>query len=269
MTTIISNLIDFLKNYTNNYSITGIIRLVIDLLMSGFCIYLVIHFFMIYTKRKVVIMTILSGLLLIILIIVFNLQIMLGIYKWGLIIFGAALVVYYAPEIRSFLNTIGRNKMAKSYVTDQNSKDALINTLITTVDYLSKRSIGAIITIEKEHSLNAYIDKAIKLDSLVSFELLITIFSPGTALHDGAVIIRGTMMMCASAFLPSSDKADIPKNYGSRHRAAIGISEVSDAFTIVVSEETGFISTTIDGTITSDITLENLRISLNQNIIVK
>lgn len=269
MTSIINNIGDFIKNYTNSYSITGVIRLVIDLLMAGFCVYLVIRFFMFHTKRNVVIITISSSLFLLLLIIIFDLRIMILLYKWGLIIFGAALVVYYAPEIRNFFNSIGRNKLAKSYVSDEDSKEALINTIVTTVDYLSRRSIGALITIEKEHSLNAYIDKAIKLESLISFELLITIFSPGTALHDGAVIIRGTMMMCASAFLPSSDKADIPKNYGSRHRAAIGISEVSDAFTIVVSEETGLISTTIDGTITSDITLENLRISLNQNIIVK
>ena len=147
-------------------------------------------------------------------------------------------IVYYAPEIRAYLGDIVRSRTTKSFASDEVAKEQLINTLVTTVDYLSKRSIGALITIEKEHSLNTYIEKAIRLESAISFELLSTIFLPGTPLHDGAVIIRGTTLMCAGAFLPSSDKADIPKNLGSRHRAAIGISEVSDAFTIVVSEET-------------------------------
>ena len=117
--------------------------------------------------------------------------------------------------------------------------------------------------------MNSFIDKAVKLDAIVSYELLNTIFFPNTALHDGAVIIRGNHIVCASAFLPSSDKNDIPQQYGSRHRAAIGISEVSDAFTIVVSEETGQIATTIGGTITGNVSLESLRVSLGQHIIVR
>jgi diadenylate cyclase len=92
---------------------------------------------------------------------------------------------------------------------------------------------------------------------------------PGTALHDGAVIIRGKQIMSAAAFYPSTDKNDIPKNFGSRHRAAIGISEVTDAFTIVVSEETGKIAITMDGNLTPNVSLESLRVLLRQNIIVE
>ena len=154
-------------------------------------------------------------------------------------------------------------------LNSEEKKDRLINTLISTVSYLSRRSIGAIITIEKDNSLNAYIEKAIYLDAEVSFELFSTIFTPGTPLHDGAVIVRGNRAMCAGAFFPSSDKYDIPKSLGSRHRAALGISEVSDAFTIVVSEQTGNISTTIDGVININISLDDLRMSLKQNILLR
>lgn len=179
------------------------------------------------------------------------------------------LIVYYVPEIKNIVNPGTKSKASKQFLSNEETKEELINTLIKTVDHLSSRRVGAIITIEKEHTLNTYIEKGVKLDAIVSFELLDTIFHPNTALHDGAVIIRGNQVMCASAFYPSSDKNDIPQQYGSRHRAAIGISEVSDAFTIVVSEETGQLATTIGGTITGNVALDSLRMSLEQHIIVR
>lgn len=174
-----------------------------------------------------------------------------------------------SSELRHGMRSSYTSKVTKQYITSQDSKTELINTLIKTVEYFSSRKIGAIITIEEENNLNMYIQKAVRLDAEVTFELLETIFHPNTALHDGAVIIRGNRIMCASAFYTPSDKFDIPQHYGSRHRAAIGISEDSDAFTLVVSEETGSISTTIGGTITSNLSSEALRQSLNQHIIVK
>lgn len=187
----------------------------------------------------------------------------------ALCIFVLMVIVYFVPEIKNILNTGAKVKASKQFLSNEETKNELINTLIKTIEHLSSRKIGAIITIEKEHNLNSFIDKAVKLDAIVSYELLNTIFFPNTALHDGAVIIRGNHIVCASAFLPSSDKNDIPQQYGSRHRAAIGISEVSDAFTIVVSEETGQIATTIGGTITGNVSLESLRVSLGQHIIVR
>ena len=174
-----------------------------------------------------------------------------------------------ASHLKSIVNVNQKTKNNKNIGFNEEAKEELIETLIQTVEHLSARSIGAIITIEKEHSLNAYVDQAIRIDAVVSYELLNTIFFPNTALHDGAVIIRGNKIICASAYYPSCNKTDIPQSYGSRHRAAIGISEVSDAFTIVVSEETGKIATTIGGTITGGISLESLRASLTQHIIVK
>ena len=136
------------------------------------------------------------------------------------------------------------------------------------VAHLSERQIGAIMTIEREDSLNTYIAKGTTLDSEVTSELLETIFLPGTPLHDGAVIIREDRIMSAGSFYPTSETTKISKNLGSRHRAALGISEVSDAFTIVVSEETGNVSITAEGSLTL-VTLEGLRSFLKENIIIK
>ena len=157
----------------------------------------------------------------------------------------------------------------KQFITTEERKKELIDTLIRTASHLSNRKVGAIITIEKEHNLNSLIEGSVKLDAEVTFELLETIFHPNTRLHDGAVIIRGDRIMCASAFYQPSQKKDIPQHYGSRHRAAIGISEQSDAFTIVVSEETGQIAVTIGGTITGNVSLDDLRTALNQQLIVR
>lgn len=148
-------------------------------------------------------------------------------------------------------------------------KKKLIDTLIKSVEFLGNRKVGAIITIEKEHTIDNLIEGAVKLDSEVTFELLATIFYSGTALHDGAVIISGNRIKYASAFFQPTQKKDVPQHYGSRHRAAIGISEQCDAYTIVVSEETGQIAVTIDGTITGNVSLETLRMGLDQNLIVK
>lgn len=216
---------------------------------------------------------ILLGLLTYIILFTIAYLLKLLILEWvlyiSLVMIFIMLVVYFAPEIKVMLNTKVKIKAPKQFLTNKETKEELINTLVKTVSHLSSRKVGAIITIEKEHTLNVYIDKAIRLDAIVTFELLDTIFHPNTALHDGAVIIRGNQIMCAGAFYPSSDKSDIPQQYGSRHRAAIGISEVTDAFTIVVSEETGHVATTIGGTITGNVTIEMLRLSLNQHIIVQ
>ena len=171
------------------------------------------------------------------------------------------------PKGRGYSKSSG--KQNKQFITTEERKKELIDTLIRTASHLSNRKVGAIITIEKEHNLNSLIEGSVKLDAEVTFELLETIFHPNTRLHDGAVIIRGDRIMCASAFYQPSQKKDIPQHYGSRHRAAIGISEQSDAFTIVVSEETGQIAVTIGGTITGNVSLDDLRTALNQQLIVR
>lgn len=189
-----------------------------------------------------------------------------------LIIFAVIICLFsvlIASHLKSLVNTKQKQKNQKNFVFNQETKEELIDALLKSVEHLSARKIGAIITLEKQNSLNSFVTRGVQMDSIVTSELLNTIFFPNTALHDGAVIIRGNRIVCASVYYPPCEKTDIPQSYGTRHRAAIGISEKTDAFTIVVSEETGKISVTIAGTITSGISLENLKVSLIQHIIVQ
>lgn len=198
----------------------------------------------------------------------------LEILKFGLIFSGVLICTNFLVlsnkdtkyNTRNYVQTV---KTPKSTLTDEDEKEKLIDTLIAATAYLSSRKIGAIITIEKTQNLNTYIEKGVRLDAEVTVELLKTIFFPNTALHDGAVIIRGNRIMCAGTFYTPSDKPDINSELGSRHRAAIGISEDSDAFTVIVSEESGKISTTLGGTITQGLSEEALRLSLDNHIIIQ
>ena len=241
----------------------------VDIAIAAIVVVLVAILLFRHVKKKVIILGLIGYVALFTAAYILDLILLKIILYASLIILGIMAIVYYVPDLRNILNNTARVKVSKQFLTNEETKEELINTIIKTVDHLSSRRIGAIITIEKEHSLNTYISKGVKLNAVVSFELLDTIFHPNTALHDGAVIIRGNQVMCANAFYPSSDKADIPQQYGSRHRAAIGISEVTDAFTIVVSEETGQIATTIGGTITGNISIDGLKVSLSQHIIVQ
>ena len=139
-----------------------------------------------------------------------------------------------------------RNKTPKSKQNTGIDKKQLYKIINTTVSMLSTAKIGAIITFEKKNSLDDYIKQGVKVDAPVSSELLTTIFYPGTTLHDGAVVIRGTNIEAASVYYTPTVKA-LGGKYGARHRASLGISEVCDAVTVVVSEETGRISLAVDG----------------------
>ena len=138
--------------------------------------------------------------------------------------------------------------------------------LLKSVDYLSSKRIGALITFEKTNSLDEYISTAYPINAQLNHELLSTIFFPSTPLHDGAVIVRMNHIICAGAYFPPTERLNIPKSMGSRHRAAIGISEVTDALTIVVSEETGKISVAVDGYLDYDISKESLLLYLEKHM---
>lgn len=156
------------------------------------------------------------------------------------------IVIIFAPDIRRSVSDL-RSKDKKSHEALTSSSAETKNAIIEAVLYLSARQIGALITVEKNLSLDQYSDKAIQLNADVSKELLIQIFTPNTPLHDGAVIIRGNRVRCAGAYYVLAQQKIEDKTTGSRHRAGIGISEVSDALTIIVSEETGGISLAIEG----------------------
>jgi diadenylate cyclase len=152
--------------------------------------------------------------------------------------------------------------IAKNSKKPQLINNELASALAESVSYLSRRKIGALITVEKKIRLTDIVDQSLLLNADVSKELITSIFMPNTPLHDGAIIIRDNKIICAKAYFPSSEKTDLPMNYGTRHRAALGISEQSDAFTIVVSEETGRVSVTIDGKMEYNVTKEGLNLYL-------
>jgi diadenylate cyclase len=157
------------------------------------------------------------------------------------------LIIIFQPELRGALEQIGINAVKGS---DNKDKVSLIDSLCQSVEYLAKRRIGALIVIEQDVKLDQFLTSATIMDSKLSFELLNTIFVPTTPLHDGAVIIREENIYCAGAYLPLTTREDVSKELGTRHRAAIGASEITDGIVLVVSEETGIMSLARNGRIT-------------------
>lgn len=157
-------------------------------------------------------------------------------------------MIVAAPDIRLTLESLWKESIRKDALVmgGERTKNEIIKACVQ----LSKEQIGALITIEKHNTLDQYAKQAITLNSEVSSELLINIFTPNTPLHDGAVIVRGDKIICAAAYFVLSSNESFEKTTGSRHRAALVISEITDSLTVVVSEETGSISVAINGVMT-------------------
>lgn len=257
-------ILEMIKSYTNDYSIIGFIRLALDILLVIAVILLVLKIMRTRAHGYRVLLVILGAILIYIISYIFQLKMFLEVldyvFFWGL----GALLIVYSSEIRHFLDYFFTPVKLNATFATKEEKQEIISILASTAEFLSRRRVGALITIEREDSLNTYIDKAILINGNVTQELLTTIFTPGTAVHDGAVIIRKNKIMCAAAYYPSTDRYDVPKSLGTRHRAAIGISEKSDSLTIVVSEETGYISIAIDGIININLSLERLEEMLDR-----
>ncbi len=169
-----------------------------------------------------------------------------------------AFLIVFQNELRRGLTRIGQNPVFKLFLKEEK----LVDEIVKTVQGLSKKRVGALIAIEKEISLKQFAESGILLDSVVSFELLSTIFIPQTPLHDGAVIIRGTRIESAGCLFPLSNNPRISKALGTRHRAALGLSEDTDALVVVVSEETGTVSVAESGQFRRGVELSDLRKSL-------
>lgn len=162
-------------------------------------------------------------------------------------------VIIFAPEIRAGLERFGRSTHVFVQRQVQSDEEKLVEALLKSVAYMSPRKIGALIAIEQTQTLQEIINTGIPLNAEISSQLLINIFIPNTPLHDGAVVIADNKIAVASAYLPLSESMTISKEFGTRHRAAIGLSENSDAITIVVSEETGGISVARKGQFMHDL----------------
>jgi len=178
-----------------------------------------------------------------------------------------AIAILFQPELRRALETLGRGKIftRSNYLYADTDFELMLDELIKAVQVLVKKRLGALIVLERETGLNELVETGIFIDGQVTAELLINIFLPRSPLHDGAVIIRGNRMIAAGCYLPLTENPNLSTELGTRHRAALGVSEQSDAVAIVVSEETGVVSITNNGKLTrylDEKTLKQLLINL-------
>ena len=235
----------------------------LDILIVAFLIYRFIR-----ALRGTKIMTLVQGVVLFILVKLISdfigfttiSYLMNQVINYGAI----AAVVIFAPELRSALETFGRTPQHFLQNKEVSSDEKLVQAYVKAVKYMSPRKIGALVVVQRVRTLQEYISTGIPLDAKISAELLINIFIPNTPLHDGAVIIKEDRIAVTSAYLPLTEDTGISKEFGTRHRAAIGLSEVSDALTFVVSEETGGISITYNGVFKHDLTLEEFESELRR-----
>ena len=186
------------------------------------------------------------------------------VMKWGVL----AILVIFQPELRRALEQLGRGKLfSRGNSPEENQQERLVEEILKACTYMAKRRIGALITIEKGNALGDYIETGIPLQSYISSELLINIFIPNTPLHDGAVILQNNQVAAAACYLPLSESPFISKELGTRHRAAIGMSEVTDSVTIVVSEETGGISMTKNGELYRELNQDAFKAMLTNELV--
>ena len=160
------------------------------------------------------------------------------------------IVILFHPELRRALIRIGQNPLIGRLLK---SEISVTSEIVDAAIILSKNKIGGLIAVERDVGLGTFIERGIKIEGQLSSELIVTIFWPGTPLHDGAVVVRGSEVVAAGCLFPLTEKADFGIPVGTRHRAAIGITEQSDAVCVVVSEETGGISVAVEGQITHDL----------------
>lgn len=181
------------------------------------------------------------------------------IIQWG----PMAIIVIFQPEIRNILEQLGRSQLlGRHKVLTVDERERMVYEIMNAVDYLRRERIGALIVLERDISLGNYIDKAKKLYADLSSDLLISIFYNGNPLHDGGVIIQGDRITCAGAVFPTSSSQKINRRLGTRHRAALGLAEETDAICIVVSEETGRISVALKGELLYNLTIDDTRMLL-------
>lgn len=247
--------------------ILTILRNVIDICL----VWLVLYYVLKNIRNNVKMTLLFKGL--IILLVIKILADLLDLYTIGLlleyvIMWGPlALIIIFQPEIRNTLEQLGRTQLLGRHKTlTISEREKMVSEIVNAVEYLKKNRIGALIVIERDYSLREYIERAKKIYAEISSDLLISIFFPNNPLHDGGVIIQGDKITSAGVIFPTSIDARIAKRLGTRHRAAIGISEESDCIALIVSEETGRASIAINGDLSYNLTLDDVRIILLEEL---
>lgn len=262
-----------IRNFINNYlvwlSIPKIYPTdIIEICILAFLIYVVVKW-----VKNTRAWALVKGLVVImgfwLLAVILELNVVLWIIKNTINVGIIAIVIIFQPEFRKALEQLGQKNIMKSIITFDDAKernekfsDHTLNEIVRATFELARSKTGALIVLEEEVPLNDFESTGIFIDSLVSSELLINIFEHNTPLHDGAVILRGNRIAAATCYLPLSDNTQLSKDLGTRHRAGIGISEVSDSLTIIVSEETGKVSIAKGGKLIRNVDGDYLRTKL-------
>ncbi|MBR5136947.1 MAG: diadenylate cyclase CdaA [Clostridia bacterium] len=271
----VSSMDVFLKyiwSYFSNFSFLNFARVILDLGIVTFVLYKVLKVCK-DTRAWQLIKGIIFTLIFSYVCELLSLNTIAYILNYLISFMGIALVVIFSPEIRRILEQLGRNKLGLSSLLNLDQKSdtrivtkLMIDNVVAAAQNMSLTRTGALMVIERNTKVGEYINTGTRIDSEVSASLLINIFVPNTPLHDGAVIIRDNRIVAAGCVLPLTDK-QVDNGLGTRHRAAIGITDVSDAVVVVVSEETSQISLCYDGKINRDLTREVLREKLGALLI--
>ena len=242
---------------------------VVEIIIIAFLVYQLMVWIK-HTKAWMLLRGIIVLLVFILLAAIFKMHTILWIATNSISVLATAAVVVFQPELRRALERLGQKDFWIAVVPFERSKESgrfdhkTIDALVTACYEMGKVKTGALIVVEQEIMLTEYQNTGIELDCLVSSQVLINIFEHNTPLHDGAIIIRGDRITSATCYLPLSDNMRISKDLGTRHRAALGMSEVCDALVIAVSEETGLVSVAMGGQLDRGITREELRKRLSQ-----
>ena len=245
-----------IAEYLSNIGTLSLVIHVLDILLVWFLVYKLLT--LLKGTRG---MQLVKGILIIIgLKIFFN---FIG-FTWGVL----GIMIIFQPELRRALEYIGRVQLSnilKYKDTTKDTKEHIIKAVVDSTRHMARRRIGALIVMENNTGLDEYVESGIKINSEVTNELIINIFIPNTPLHDGAMIIDRKSIRAASCVLPLSDNRSIASSYGTRHRAALGLSELTDSIIIVVSEETGKISICQNGRLVTDFSEKELTKYLEEN----
>lgn len=233
--------------------------LVMDLAIVLFIAYYIIRILR-QTRAKQIVKGILMLVFLVIIAKVFN-MVILNFILTNFVTYGVILlIVVFQPEIRNVFEKLGRSKLVGVFDMDDNIMvKHSISEIVKAVEIMSLKKIGALIVIERNTKVSEVLKEGINLSAKVSSELIQNIFMPRTPLHDGAIVIDKSEILAAKCILPLASEVSVPKNLGTRHRAAVGITEISDALVIVVSEETGIISLVENGKLRREITGDTLK----------
>ncbi len=255
----IIELMYFLKDALDLTSPWRVFILVIDLAIVLFIAYYIIRILR-QTRAKQIVKGILMLAFLVIIAKVFN-MVILNFILTNFVTYGVILlIVVFQPEIRNVFEKLGRSKLVGIFDMDDNIMvKHSISEIVKAVEIMSLKKIGALIVIERNIKVSEVLKEGVNLSAKVSSELIQNIFMPRTPLHDGAIVIDKSEILAAKCILPLASEVSVPKNLGTRHRAAVGITEISDALVIVVSEETGIISLVENGKLRRELTGDTLK----------